>query len=479
MSSTTQQSSHNRWARFRFAVIGPLLAAPPISGELQTALNELAAQTYRHPLDGTPMTLGRSTLERWFYCARNASDPMAVLRPKPRHDAGRSRVLSESIKALIQTQHRQHPAWSYQLHHDNIKVLIQNDTDLGPIPSYSTVRRHMKARGLVRRRGRRHDTEGGRRAEQRLEQREVRSYEMEHVNALWHLDFHHGSRQILGVDGQWRTPLLLAIMDDRSRLIAHAQWYLDETTQSLVHGFSQALLKRGLPRALMSDNGAAMTSAEFVQGLERLSILHQPTLPYSPYQNAKQEVFRGQVEGRLIAMLEGENDRTLRLLNDATQAWIELEYHRKVHSELACSPLDRFLEGPDVARPRPDSATAQHAFRQQVQRKQRRSDGTLVIDGVRFEIPANFRHIEHLQVRYARWDLQQASLIDPRTNHELATIYPLNKTANSSGLRRVLRDAPDTPALPPAGIAPLLKELMQNYSATGLPPAYLPIGDPQ
>jgi len=304
---------------------------------------------------------------------------------------------------------------------------------------------------------------------------------MEHVNALWHLDFHHGSRQILGVDGQWRTPLLLAIMDDRSRLIAHAQWYLDETTQSLVHGFSQALLKRGLPRALMSDNGAAMTSAEFVQGLEHLSILHQPTLPYSPYQNAKQEVFWGQVEGRLIAMLEGESDRTLRLLNDATQAWIELEYHRKVHSELACSPLDRFLEGPDVARPRPDSSAVQHAFRQQVKRKQRRSDGTLVIDGVRFEIPAAFRHIERPQVRYARWDLQQAALIDPRTNHELATIYPLNKTANSSGLRRVLQDAPDTPVAPPAGIAPLLKELMQNYSATGLPPAYLPMntGDPQ
>ena len=34
---------------------------------------------------------------------------------------------------------------------------------------------------------------------------------------------------------------------------------------------------------LMSDNGSAMTSAEFTEGLERLGILHQPTLPYSPY----------------------------------------------------------------------------------------------------------------------------------------------------------------------------------------------------
>ncbi len=57
--------------------------------------------------------------------------------------------------------------------------------------------------------------------------------------------------------------------------------------------------KRGLPRSLMSDNGSAMTSEEFTEGLQRLSIIHEKTLPYSPYQNAKQEVFWGQVEGRL------------------------------------------------------------------------------------------------------------------------------------------------------------------------------------
>jgi transposase InsO family protein len=33
----------------------------------------------------------------------------------------------------------------------------------------------------------------------------------------------------------------------------------------------------------MSDNGAAMTAAEISEGLARLGILHQTTLPYSPY----------------------------------------------------------------------------------------------------------------------------------------------------------------------------------------------------
>jgi hypothetical protein len=38
--------------------------------------------------------------------------------------------------------------------------------------------------------------------------------------------------------------------------------------------------------------------------------VHRGTLPYSPYQNAKQEAFWGPVEGRLMAMFEGVPDLT-------------------------------------------------------------------------------------------------------------------------------------------------------------------------
>jgi putative transposase len=83
----------------------------------------------------------------------------------------------------------------------------------------------MKANSLHKQRKTRnvHDTQGHQAAEQSLATREVRSYEVDHVNGLWHLDYHHGSRPILTADGQWVTPKLLAIMDDRSRIICHAQ----------------------------------------------------------------------------------------------------------------------------------------------------------------------------------------------------------------------------------------------------------------
>jgi putative transposase len=212
------------------------------------------------------------------------------------------------------------------------------------VPSYSTVLRFLAARGLDKRRANTaRRTDGALAAAARLAEREVRRYEAEYVNGLWHWDFHHGSRKVLTPRGEWRTPMLLGILDDRSRLACHLQWYLAETAENVAHGLSQALQKRGLPRAAMSDNGAAMTAAEITGGLARLGVLHQTTLPYSPYQNAKQEAFWGPVEGRLMAMLEGVPDLTLALLNEATQAWVEYEYNRKIHSEIGQAGVSGIL----------------------------------------------------------------------------------------------------------------------------------------
>jgi len=230
-------------------------------------------------------------VERWYYIARKAQDPVAALRRCRRGDAGRARCLSALLIQALQVQYRNHPGWTVQLHYDNLLAQAEVAESLKSVPSYGTIRRHMKAQGLHRKRRPKRDTAGARQAEQRLEQLEVRSYEVEYANALWHLDFHHGSRQVLLPSGQWITPLLLGIIDDHSRLVCHLQWYLDETAESLVHGLSQALQKRALPRVLMTDNGAAMQADEFRSGLHKLSILHETTLPYSPYQNAKQEVF--------------------------------------------------------------------------------------------------------------------------------------------------------------------------------------------
>ena len=119
------------------------------------------------------------------------------------------------------------------------------------------------------------------------ETHEVLSYEVSRSHGLWHCDMHHGKRRVPTPSGEWKTSILLGFLDDHSRLGCHLQWYLAETAEVFVHGLCQAFMKRGLPRALMSDNGSAMTAGEVEEGLHRLGIVHVTTLAYAPYQKSK------------------------------------------------------------------------------------------------------------------------------------------------------------------------------------------------
>ena len=100
------------------------------------------------------------------------------------------------------------------------------------------------------------------------------------------------------------------------------------------------------------------------------------------------------------------------------------------------------------------------------------------MNGQRFEIPARYRLLSRVAVRYASWDLTHVHLVDGRAGTVLARLYPLDKAQNADGRRRTLPSGRLDPAATAApanlGIAPLLRQLMADYAATGLPPAYLP-----
>jgi putative transposase len=480
MIQPTPNSTGALWARFRFSVVGSLLSSPPARGTLQAAIRSLAEKTWSHPVTGRDVRCAAVTIARWYYTAlRQRDDPVGALRRAVRKDRG-TVSLAAALGERLMRQYGDHPHWTYRLHYDNLAALVQADASLGRLPSYSTVKRYMQARGLVRRsRLGSGERPGEARAERRRQAREVRSYEAAYVGALWHLDFHHGSLKVLTAGGRWLRPIALGILDDHSRLCCHVQWYLSETAEDLVHGLSQAIQKRGLPRALLTDNGSAMVAEEVTEGLLRLGIVHERTLPYSPYQNGKQEAFWGTLEGRLLNMLDGAVELTLEFLNQATQAWMEIEYNRALHRETSCAPVERFKRAPSVLRDSPPSESLRDAFRLQTRRIQRRSDGTISLEGVRFEIPARYRHFHAVTVRYARWDLGRVDLVDEHNGTILAPIYPLDKTANADGRRAVVEPGgTDAPALDrrraPGELPPLLKQILQEYSATGMPPAYLP-----
>jgi len=419
---------------------------------------------------------------------RERRDPVGVLRCKVRKDLGSQPAVSESARTALMQQYVEHPHWSAQLHYLNVCALLERDPP-DHIPSYSTVRRFLAAQGLAKQRRlsfRR--SEGVERAQSRLLAREVRSYEAEYVGGLWHWDAHVCSRQILSPRGDWVTPILFGVLDDRSRLICHLQWYGGpESARSIVHRLSQAFMKRGLPRSGYHDNGAAMIAAEFTEGLARLGVIDSRTLPYSPYEHEDRSAVGAVVETQLMAMLENIDDLTLEALNEATLAWAEYGYNRAVHSQTAQTALARFLAGPEVLRASPDSAALRLAFTRIEGRTQRLSDGTVVIEAHRFEVPNCYRHLRHLQVRYAGWDLTQVHLVDERTGQVLCRLFPQDKTRNATGIRRPLEPiagrtetASNTQTTNSQGatlMAPLLSKYLAQRAATDLPPAYLSLAD--
>ena len=133
-----------------------------------------------------------------------------------------------------------------------------------------------------------------------------------------------------------------------------------------------------------------------------------------------------------------------------------------------------------MGRDSPSSEVLRQAFRTETTRVQRRSDGTVSIEGQRFELPSRYRQLTRVRIRYARWDLRMVDLVDPNTGELLCALWPQDKVRNAEGRRRTLEtpesatsaQSDPTPARP--GMAPLLRELMAEFAATGRPPAYLP-----
>jgi hypothetical protein len=292
------RSAHgDAWARFRFAVIGGLLSSPPEPGELGKEITKLSETIWKHPITGDPVRFGFSTIEGWLYRTKNnPDDPVGALRRQVRSDAGKNSLNPKLAKAL-RIQYNAYKNWSYLLHTKNLRSLVKEKPDHGPMRSYSTIRRYMQAHGMWKKKKPKKKKGPQKHREAHKDEYEVRSYESAYVGSLWHLDFHHCSRKILAPNGRYYKPIALGVHDDRSRLACHVQWYLTETTEDLVHGLCQAFQKWQLPRVLMTDNGSAMKSAEFLQGLERLGIAHDPTYAYSPHQNGKEEFFWGPLEG--------------------------------------------------------------------------------------------------------------------------------------------------------------------------------------
>jgi len=97
------------WGQLRFSVIGPLLTSPPKKGKLGKEIRLLAGRCYRHPHKDEWIHFGASTIERWYYQAQGADDPVAALSRQVRSDAGNTRALNGQLLAELANQYKRYP----------------------------------------------------------------------------------------------------------------------------------------------------------------------------------------------------------------------------------------------------------------------------------------------------------------------------------------------------------------------------------
>ena len=196
---------------FASASSDPLLAAPPeranCNNNSRTGGQKVAPSHHR------PMGLfGSPPSKRWYYKALRNEERVRWRRfsRKIRSDQGQHPAVSPKLAELLPTQYRQHPSWSYQLHSDNLAVLVEKDPALGPAPSYASVLRYMKDHGLFKRprRGPVHSP-GAQAAEHRYEaaRSAATKASMSTPSGTW--IFITAPCACCSTNGQWVYPLLL------------------------------------------------------------------------------------------------------------------------------------------------------------------------------------------------------------------------------------------------------------------------------
>ena len=103
---STPSSNRDRWAQLRFMIVGRLFSEPPEPGDLFHRLLELANKTWRHPVTGGEIRFGVSTLERWYYQALKAPDPVAALKNRPGSHRGTFPSLGLEVREQLCSQYQ-------------------------------------------------------------------------------------------------------------------------------------------------------------------------------------------------------------------------------------------------------------------------------------------------------------------------------------------------------------------------------------
>jgi putative transposase len=378
-------------AAARYALIAPIVSrqTPLSPGELRQWLTQTADRLFELP--GTKrQSVSARTLERYLAAYRKGG--WDALKPKARKSEAPTKLPSEILQLAINLR-RERPQRSVE---QLIFLLEQSGAAKPGQVAASTLARHLRKAGASRGE-----------LKKSAPSSEFRRFEADDVLALVQSDFKHF---IYLPDpkhpNKKRKTILLAIIDDYSRYILHAQIYWDEQLPRLEDSLKKAILRHGIPETFYCDNGSAFSAHHLARICGRLGIRLTHSRPYRPQGRGKVEKFFQFIDSSFRTEVHGEvekgNITTLEELNGALRAWLDGYYHERIHGSTKRSPREKF-EASERMRKRKPLTELNELFLWEETRSVDKAS-CVKLDGNVYEVDATLA-TKRIQLRYDPFDL--------------------------------------------------------------------------
>jgi len=327
-------------AVWRYGIISALLHRNEEDGILEDDLLQLAARSFR-TLDGGVVSYSPETLRKWLYRYRNGGLP--ALADAKRKNIGSHESVPQEIENRLFELREEHQRWPLSR---LLRQLIQEKMWDRITPSRATLYRFAKTVNLQR-------------DPHLIQHTPARPFAYKDFGQLWMADFLHGPK--IRVKGKKRKTYLHAIIDDATRYIVRAGFFLSEDTEVLMKELMATVRTYGRPLRFYTDNGACYASRhlKFVCANLGVHLIHSP--PGKPRGRGKVERFFRTVRD---GFLDGDKPvaHTLEGINTAFKQWLAL-YHKSIHSSLGITPLHKRLSRASVCIPLPETVDIEPLFR--------------------------------------------------------------------------------------------------------------------
>ena len=358
--------------------------------------------------EGNPRSFTWRTISTWYYRYKNHG--VTGVTAKERTDKGKTRKVSpeELMEAINQVKpyfvNKRHTR--FDIYRMCIEKGILTKGQLAPTTYYRFIREYDLLNDNIE-----HN-------KKRL------AFAMEHANDLWQADTMFGPHVKTG-DGKMIQTKLIAFIDDASRVICHAQFFFNETVDSLITALKAAFYKRGIPRQLYVDNGSIYCSQEITLICARVGSILRHTPVRDGASKGKIERFFRTVRDRFLARKLDLS--SLEILNKQLTIWVEEEYNASEHSAIGMTPINRFaLDMKFINFLAPNKANDELFYAEE--KRKVKKDNTFSFKNIRYEPDADLRNKEII-IRFDRSRLDR--IIVYYKHHRIGEAQRLNLIANS------------------------------------------------